>query len=122
MLTTKGLDYRFLRDRCKLAPLTETPVGSAEVSTSWTPGLTVYRCLLKRTPGREVSTGAQVAVADAMLYLEKTAAPTLSDHVVMTQIHGETLSPAEEWEVVGKPVKEPSGWVLNLRYYTGGKR
>jgi len=123
----KALDFRMLRDRCRLAPLAESPVGSgAETEKTWTPGVTTYRCLMQEASGqgggKERDGGAQIPVADRSLLLEPNAAPTVTGHIFLDSTHGTSLSPSEEWEIVGKPFLGPSGWTLSLRNYEGGNR
>lgn len=72
-----------------------------------------------RTP-KEVLQRAQVAMSDGDLRLPIGTLLDPRSKLRITHRHGQALNPVEDYEIVGEPLRGPSGLVVLLRRATDG--
>lgn len=73
-----------------------------------------------RTP-REVLQRAEVAMSDGDIRLPVGTTIDRRSRIKITKRHGATLSPAEVYEIIGEPLRGPSGLVVLLKRATDGQ-
>lgn len=72
-------------------------------------------CGFDPSKSKEVMDGTQVVLTDAVLRLPIGTEISNLDRIKITHRHGEALTNAPVYAIVGEPLRGPSGLVLNLR-------
>lgn len=91
------------------------PYGMPQAT--WTDGSPIA-CGLNASANREVMDGAQVVVTDAVLRLPIDTVIGAEDRVTVTRRFGVALATPLYFELIGEPMRGPSGLRVNLRTRT----
>lgn len=103
-----------MQDTCLILAYSATSDDYGNPDPTYTAG-SALACGFEPVRPRELQESGEVPVIDARLRLPIGTTLDERDRMRMTKRYGETLSPAEDFEIVGPVMRGPSGLVVGLR-------
>lgn len=126
LLTDGELDWMraaqadHMNDTCVILAYGSTTDENNMPKPTYTAGSEMACGFRARTP-REVLERAEVAMSDGDVRLPIGTSLDRRSRIKITKRHGTTLNPAEVYEIIGAPLRGPSGLVVLLKRATDGQ-
>jgi len=108
-----------MNDTCVIRVYGSTTDENNMPKPAYTAGAPMACGFRARTP-REVLQRAEVAMSDGDVRLPVGTTLDRRSRIRITHRHGQALSPAQDYEIVGEPLRGPSGLVVLLKRSTDG--
>lgn len=109
-----------MNDTCVILAYSATTDEFNMPKAVYTAGSSMACGFRARTP-REVLKRAEVAICDGDIRLPIGTSIDRRARIRITHRHGTALSPAETYEIIGEPLRGPSGLLVLLKRSTDGQ-
>lgn len=120
LLAMRDTQADHMNDTCVIRAYGSTTDEFNMPKPKYTAG-TPMTCGFRARSPREVLQRAQIATSDGDVRLPVGTLLDRRSRIRITHRHGQALNPVEDYEIIGEPLRGPSGLVVVVRRATDGE-